>query len=167
MTVAVIGAGAWGTTVASLLAVRAKTRLWAREPEVVDAIHALNENSLFLPGFRLPLDLSGTNDLDATLAHADVVVVALPSQHLRAIMTVAGPSIPAGAQILSLAKGIELGSCERMTEVLTEVLPGHDADAIGVLSGPNQAHEVIAGQPSATRAASRLPGGPRRSSGCS
>jgi glycerol-3-phosphate dehydrogenase (NAD(P)+) len=105
MTVAVVGAGAWGTAVASLIAVRAKTRLWAREPEVVDSVRATGENGLFLPGFPLPPGLDVTNDIDATLAGADVVVVAIPAQYVRVIMAAGRPSVPADAPILSLTEG--------------------------------------------------------------
>ena len=79
-----------------------------------------------------------------------MVVVAVPSQHLRATMTAAQPFVPRQATVVSVAKGIELQSGKRMTEVLSEVLVGHDRDRIGVLSGPNLAREIIGGQPAAT-----------------
>jgi glycerol-3-phosphate dehydrogenase (NAD(P)+) len=150
MNVGVIGAGAWGTTLASLLSARAVARLWALEPEVVASVTQTRQNPLFLDGFRLPDKLAVTNRLDEALDHADVVVVAVPSQHLRATMTAAQPFVPSQATVVSVAKGIELHTGKRMTEVLSEVLVGHDRDGIGVLSGPNLAREIIGGQPAAT-----------------
>ena len=113
-------------------------------------MRACGENRLFLPGFVLPPELGVTTDLAEVLDDADLVVVAVPAQHLRGVITSARSLVPGDALILSLAKGIELGSCLRMTEALADVLPDHSSDKIGALSGPNLAHEVIAGQPSAT-----------------
>ena len=87
------------------------------------------------------------------MATADVVVVAVPAQHVRSVMAQAGPWIASGALVLSVAKGIEAGSGLRMTEVLADVLPAAPSDSIGVLAGPNLAREVIAGHPSATTVA--------------
>ena len=83
-------------------------RLWAREPEVVESVPADRQNRLFLEGFRLSDELAVTNDLDEALQGADVVVVAVPSQHLRATMTAAQPFVPDDAMVVSVAKGIEL-----------------------------------------------------------
>jgi glycerol-3-phosphate dehydrogenase (NAD(P)+) len=149
-TVGVIGAGAWGTTLAALLTARSNVRLWAREPEVIESMTRYRENRPFLDGFKLPEQLTATNRLDEALDGADVVVVAIPSQFLRATMIEAHPFVPRQATVLSVAKGIEQHSGKRMTEVLSEVLVGHDLDRIGVLSGPNLAREIIAGQPAAT-----------------
>jgi glycerol-3-phosphate dehydrogenase (NAD(P)+) len=148
--VAVLGAGAWGTALASLLATRAETRLWAREPEVVDSIRHERENRLFLEGFRLPDELTATNELAEALADADVVVVAVPAQFLRATMTPTRPLLPERALVVNVAKGLEQGTGLRMTQVLSEVLADHDPASIGALSGPNLAHEIMAGQPAAT-----------------
>jgi glycerol-3-phosphate dehydrogenase (NAD(P)+) len=148
--VAVIGAGAWGTTLASLLTARSDVRLWAREPAVVESIVRYRQNRPFLDGFQLPGELATTNRLDEALDSADVVVVAVPSQFLRATMTAAHPFVPPKATVVSAAKGIELHSGQRMTEVLSEVLVTHDRNRIGVLSGPNLAREIIGGQPAAT-----------------
>jgi glycerol-3-phosphate dehydrogenase (NAD(P)+) len=150
MNVGVIGAGAWGTTLASLLSARATTRLWAREPEVVESVTRSRENRLFLDGFRLPDELAVTDRLGEALYGADLVIIAVPSQYLRATMTAAQPYVPNSAVIVSVAKGIELSSGRRMTEVLAEVLVNHDSDQIGVLSGPNLAREISAGHPAAT-----------------
>jgi glycerol-3-phosphate dehydrogenase (NAD(P)+) len=148
--VTVVGAGAWGTTVATLAAARAPTRLWALEPEVVRAIREQGENSTYLAGYPLPPSLHPTNDLAEAVEGADLVIVAVPARHLRAVMAVAGASMGSGPVVLSLTKGIEPTTGQRMTEVLREVLTVHEPAAIGVLSGPNLAHELMAGHPSAT-----------------
>jgi glycerol-3-phosphate dehydrogenase (NAD(P)+) len=148
--VAVLGAGAWGTTIATLAAASAPTRLWALEPEVVRSIRERGENSTYLAGYTLPASLQPTNDLAEAVEGADLVIVAVPARHLRAVMGVAGTSMGSGSPVLSLTKGIEPVTGRRMTEVLGEVLTNHEANAIGVLSGPNLAHELMAGHPSAT-----------------
>jgi glycerol-3-phosphate dehydrogenase (NAD(P)+) len=150
MKVGVIGAGAWGTALASLATSGAETRLWAREPEVAEMIRRDHENHMFLPGFRLPDDLIVTNDLEEALRDVDLAVVAVPSQHLRSTVAAARAFLSDRAVVVSVAKGIELGSHQRMTEVLSEELVDATPDSIGVLSGPNLAREVMAGQPSAT-----------------
>ncbi len=139
-----------GNDLASLVSQRAETRLWAREVEVVESVRQDHENRMFLDGFRLPDELIVTNELDEALADVDLILVAVPSKHLRATMTMAGPFVPGRAAIVSVAKGIELGTGLRMSEVLGAVLAGHDRDSIGVLSGPNLAREIMAGQPAAT-----------------
>jgi glycerol-3-phosphate dehydrogenase (NAD(P)+) len=150
MRIAVVGAGAWGTTVASMVSCRASTTLWAREPEVIESITAERENKMFLPGFVLADALAVTGDLDAALDGAEVVVVAVPAQHLRSTMVRAAAHLSRDALVLSLAKGIEVASGKRMSEVLGEVLTDHPHEGIGVLSGPNLAREIMGGHPAAT-----------------
>ena len=150
MKVTVLGAGAWGTTVASLAADAGETRLWALEPEVVATIRERRENVRYLGGFRLPEALDVTGDLAEAASGAELVVVAVPSRYLRQVMVEAAPWIPRRSLVLSVTKGIEVASGQRMSEVLADVLPAHDAASIGVLSGPNLATEVMAGHPSAT-----------------
>ena len=150
MRVAVVGAGAWGTTVATLAAARAPSRLWALEPEVVRSIRDQGENSTYLAGYALPAAVFATNDLAEAIEGADLVIVAVPARHLRSVMERARAAMGTGPLVLSLTKGIEPVTGKRMTEVLQEVLTGHEPNAIGVLSGPNLAHEVMAGHPSAT-----------------
>jgi glycerol-3-phosphate dehydrogenase (NAD(P)+) len=153
--VTVVGGGAWGTTVASLLASKAATTLWAREAEVVEAVNRRHENPLFLPDAPLHPDLLASNDLARALAGADVVLMAVPSGHYRDVLEQAATAIPGDVPFLSLTKGIEERSLLRMSEVAAEVLARHDPDRIGVLSGPNIAREVWAGQPTATVVAIR------------
>ena len=150
MRVAVLGAGAWGTTIATLAAASAPTRLWALEPEVVRSIREQGENSTYLAGYALPASLHPTNDLAEAVEGADLVIVAVPARHLRSVMERARAAMGTGPLVLSLTKGIEPVTGRRMTEVLHEVLTAHEPNAIGVLSGPNLAHEVMAGHPSAT-----------------
>ena len=145
--VAVIGAGAWGTTLASLLTTRAETILWAREPEVVASIERVRENEQFLPGVALPASLRVTNDLPDAVEGAELVVCAVPAQHLRSLIEPIDLTAPL---VLNLAKGLEEGTCMRMSEVLAEAQPRRDPSTIGVLSGPNLAREIAAGQPAAT-----------------
>lgn len=155
MRIAVVGAGAWGTTLASLVTPRAEVVLWAREPEVVEGVNEEHANPLFLPGFRLSPAVRATTDLEEAVAGAEVVVLGVPAQWLRAVLGEAAPLLHPGTPLVSIAKGIEQGTRLRMTQVIAEVLPDHDRDRIGVLTGPNLAREVMAGQPTATVVALR------------
>jgi glycerol-3-phosphate dehydrogenase (NAD(P)+) len=153
MTVAaVIGAGAWGTALADLLARNGHdVRLWAYERDVVEGIATARENAAFLPGVTLAESLSATTSLDEAAAGAELVLFATPSHHLRRI---AGQvTAAAGDAIVAVAsKGIERGSLALMTDVVEAALPGRPIVAI---SGPSFAAEVAAGQPTAIVAASR------------
>jgi glycerol-3-phosphate dehydrogenase (NAD(P)+) len=148
--VAVIGAGSWGTAVAAIVAGNVSTVLWAREPGLAAAIDTEHENENYLPGIALPAALRATSDIARACGDADVVVFAVPSHGLRAVLGQTRPHVAAGASIVSLAKGIEQGTLRRMTEVIAEELPEHDRGRIGVLTGPNLAREVAAGQPTAS-----------------
>lgn len=150
MRIAVIGAGSWGTAVACLAAQRHGTVLWARRPEVAESINEKRRNEQYLPGAEIPYNLSVTSDLAAAADGAEAIIMGVPSHGYRAVLAAAAASVPTGAAILSLTKGIEQDTLKRMTEVTREELPDHDPDIIGVLSGPNLAREVIAGQPAAT-----------------
>jgi glycerol-3-phosphate dehydrogenase (NAD(P)+) len=150
VTVAVVGAGSWGTTVAALVASQAPTVLWARGTELAAAIASTHENARYLPGVALPAELHATASLEEACTGADVVVVGVPSHGFRTVLADAAPFIDRAAAVISLSKGVEQGTNLRMTEVVAEVLEGHDAGRIGVLSGPNLAKEVAAGQPTAT-----------------
>jgi glycerol-3-phosphate dehydrogenase (NAD(P)+) len=148
--IAVLGAGSWGTTYAKVLADAGRdVVLWARRPEVADAINADRENAERLPGVRLPANLTATADAQQALAGAQVVALGVPSQTLRASLTGWRDLLPAGIPLLSLAKGVELGSGKRMSEVVMEVL-GVPAGQVAVVSGPNLAKEIAEEQPTAT-----------------
>jgi glycerol-3-phosphate dehydrogenase (NAD(P)+) len=147
---AVIGAGSWGTTVAALGARNAEhVTLWARRPELAEALNASGENPDYLPGRPIGTVLA-TAELAEALEGADVVALAVPSHGFRSVLSAAAPFVPREALVLSLAKGLEQGSLKRMTEVAAEVLAGHDDSRIGVLTGPNIASEVAAGMPTAS-----------------
>jgi glycerol-3-phosphate dehydrogenase (NAD(P)+) len=145
--VAVIGAGSWGTTVAAIAACSAPTVLWARRPALAEGIEMAHENADYLVGIALPQTLRATSSLEEAVTGSALVVMAVPSHGFRTVLSQLAPSIPATTPVLSLAKGLEQGSHKRMTEVIAEVVPGHCA---GVLTGPNLAREIAAGQPAAT-----------------
>jgi glycerol-3-phosphate dehydrogenase (NAD(P)+) len=153
--VAVVGAGSWGTTVAALVAAHAPTTLWVRGAELAATIDSTHENPQYLPGVALPAELRATASLEAACSGADVVVMGVPSHGFRAVLGDAAPFIGRDAAVISLSKGVEQDTNLRMTEVIAEVLDGHDAGSIGVMSGPNLAREVAAGQPTATVVAVR------------
>ena len=149
MRVAVVGAGSWGTTVASLVAGNAPTVVWAREPEVAEAIRSRRENPLFLEGHRLHDALEATSTLAEAVEGADLVVMAVPAQHFRGVLVDMAPLLGRTTPVVSLVKGLEAGSLLRMTEVVAEVTDV-EPSRIGVLTGPNLAREVVVGQPTAT-----------------
>ena len=155
MKVAVVGAGSWGTTVAILTAGNADTALWVRRPEAAARIASTRENAEYLPGVELPRQVHPTSSLEDACSGADVVVMGVPSHGFREVLEAARPFIAADAPVVSLSKGVEQGTLRRMTEVIAEVLDGHRADRIGVLTGPNLAREVAAGQPTASVVAVR------------
>ena len=147
---AVLGAGSWGTTFAKVLADAGCTvRLHARRPELAHAIGETRENGDYLPGIRLPDRLSATADPGEALDGADIVVLAVPSQSLRTNLTEWAPLLPEDAVLLSLMKGVELGSTKRMSQVIGEVT-GAGPDRVAALSGPNLAREIAEEQPAAT-----------------
>lgn len=151
MRMTVIGAGSWGTTIAALATQNAdEVVLWARRPELADAIARRHENPDYLPGMTLPPRLGATASLDEALVGSDVVVLAVPSHGMRAVLTEARLLVPDRAPIVSLAKGLEPGTLLRMTEVAGEVLGAGAAVRLGVLTGPNIAGEVMAGKPAAS-----------------
>ncbi len=153
--VAVVGAGSWGTAVAALVSNNADTVLWARRPELASAIADRHENPDYLPGITLPAELRVTSDIEDACASADVLVLGVPSHGMRAVLTGAARFVRPAVPVVSLAKGVEQGTLRRMTEVIGEVLPTHLPDRIGVLTGPNLAREIAAGQPAASVVAMR------------
>jgi len=147
---AVLGAGSWGTTFAKVLAdAGCDVMLHARRPELAKSITEYSENRDYLPGVRLPAAVRATADPGEALLDADVVVLAVPSQSLRDNLTGWAPLLPGDASLLSLMKGIELGTTKRMSEVICEVT-GAGLDRVAVLSGPNLAREIAEEQPAAT-----------------
>jgi len=138
-----MGAGSWGTTFAQVLCdAGTSTVLYSRRPSQAKAIAELHENPDYLPGITLTPSLDATPDAAAALDGADIVAFAVPAQTLRANLAGWAPLIPSGALLVSLMKGIELGTRQRMSEVITEVL-GADPARVAVVSGPNLAAEII------------------------
>jgi glycerol-3-phosphate dehydrogenase (NAD(P)+) len=139
---AVLGAGSWGTTFAQVLwDAGTSAVLWARGEQAAGSITADHENPRYLPGISLPPSLTATTDPAAALDGSDLVVFAVPAQTLRSCLASWAPLIPPGALLVSLLKGIELGTCKRMSEVIMEVL-GVPASRVAVVSGPNLAREI-------------------------
>jgi glycerol-3-phosphate dehydrogenase (NAD(P)+) len=142
MRVGVIGGGAWGTALAAVAAKGGDVLLWAREPEVVDAINRRRENATFLPGVPLSPRIVATNEL-AALGDCGMLLVVTPAQHVRSALGV----LPRrGLPLVLCAKGIEAGTMKLVSEVAAELVP--DAP-LAVLSGPTFAREVAAGLPTA------------------
>lgn len=144
--IGVIGGGAWGTSLA-LLARRAgrSVVLWAREPEVVEAVNRDHRNETYLPGVDLDPDIRAVTDLrEATVV--DAVILAVPAQHLRSTLSAVAADWPAGVPAVVCAKGIERRTCALMSEVVEAVLPGAP---LAVLSGPSFAAEVARDLPTA------------------
>jgi glycerol-3-phosphate dehydrogenase (NAD(P)+) len=155
--IAVIGAGAWGTGIAIVLGRKGThhVRLWAHESGVCEAITRSRINEMFLPGRQIPDCVTATNDLNAALGGAQIVVSVMPSQHCRGLFERMRPLIHRQTLIVSATKGLEEGSLLRMTEVISQVLSLGKGCAIGALSGPSFAQEVARGDPTAITIASQ------------
>lgn len=151
-TIGVIGAGAWGTSLA-LTAARAgrAVRLWAREPEVVATISTTRENSQFLPGVTLPASITPTSDLSEA-ANADALLIVSPAQYLRPTLTALSGFTRPGTPLLVCAKGIERGTGKLVPEVLAEAAAAFEP---AILSGPSFAHDAALGLPTAVTIAAR------------
>jgi glycerol-3-phosphate dehydrogenase (NAD(P)+) len=165
---AIIGTGAWGTTLARLAALeqirlsgaRAPLRehpvtevtLWEHEPERAAQLQWGRENAAFLPGFPLPANLRVTADLSDAVREADIVLLVAPSQRVRENARALAPLLPPGAAVVCGGKGLELGTHLRMTEVIAQELP--PGTPIAALSGPNLAEEIARGLPAAAVVAS-------------
>jgi glycerol-3-phosphate dehydrogenase (NAD(P)+) len=142
MQVAVIGGGSWGTTVAHLCAKNAPTTLWARRADVVAEVRDEHRNSQYLAGFDLTPSLHATTSLEEAVAAADVLVMGVPSHGMRETAKELTGFLRPWVPVVSLSKGLEQGTRLRMTQVLEAELPGHPC---GVLTGPNLAKEILAG----------------------
>jgi glycerol-3-phosphate dehydrogenase (NAD(P)+) len=151
--VAVLGAGSWGTTLANLLAAKGETvRLWAYEPEVVEAINRSHENPVFLPGFRLEAGLRAFADPREAVDDAPVIVSAPPSHAVRSVVNQIRGMVRPGTLVVSATKGIETDTLALMSAVFEECLP---EARFAALSGPSFAIEVCQGQPTLVVAAAR------------
>jgi glycerol-3-phosphate dehydrogenase (NAD(P)+) len=150
MKTAVLGAGSWGTTFAQVLCdAGTPVTLWARRPDIAEAVNGIHQNPRYLPDITLPSSLTATSDVAEALDGADLVVLAVTAQTLRDGLTAWAPLVPEGALLVSLMKGIELGTSKRMSEVVLEVL-GVPESRIAVVSGPNLAPEIARRQVAAS-----------------
>jgi glycerol-3-phosphate dehydrogenase (NAD(P)+) len=147
VNITVLGAGSWGTTMATIAAHRNPTLLWARNEDDVRQINERHENPRYLSGFPLPENLRATADLAEAVGDADVLVVGIPSSSFREVLEAAAPDVRPWIPVVSLTKGFERGTSLRMTEVVKDVLPGRPAAA---LTGPNIAREIMAGYAAAS-----------------
>ena len=142
----VVGAGSWGTALASIAAPQCPTVIWARSAVTADEIEIRHTNERYLPGLGLSTELVATANLVVALTGADAVLMAVPSHGTRAILEQAAAWIAPGTPVFSLSKGIEADTMMRMSEVITSVVP---QATTGVLTGPNLAGEIAPGQPAA------------------
>jgi glycerol-3-phosphate dehydrogenase (NAD(P)+) len=148
--VAVLGAGSWGTALAKLLSDQGfETRLWARHQEHAAAIEAERRNEKYLPGFELAETLRATNDLEAALRGATLVLPVIPTHGLREVLPHVAPLVPEDAILLSATKGIEQGTLELVSEIFEELLPKALHPNLTYLGGPSFAKEVAARLPTA------------------
>src|SRR5258708_1358957 len=156
--IAIIGAGAWGTSLSIVLGRKEthRIRLWAHEKEVCESIAQRRVNEKFLPGQSIPSCVAPCNDLAEALKDAAIVVSVMPSQHCRGLFERMRPHLRAETVIVSATKGLEENSLLRMTEVIAQVIQTHDLSAprIGALSGPSFALEAARGDPTAITIAS-------------
>lgn len=150
MKTAVLGAGSWGTAFAKVLNDAGNdVVLWARRPEIADAIRDNHTNPEYFSAYHLGERVTATVDPAEALKDAELVFLAVPSQTLRGNLAGFTPHLDPGATVVSLMKGIELGTTLRMSQVITET-SGLPQDRIAVVTGPNLAPEIVAQQPTAT-----------------
>jgi glycerol-3-phosphate dehydrogenase (NAD(P)+) len=148
--VAVFGAGSWGTAFSIVLADGGnEVAMWARREEVADAINEGHENPDYLPGIELPGAVSATHDVEEAANGADVVIFATPAQTFRDNLTEWAPHLEPDAVLVSMMKGVELGTLNRMSEVIAQVT-GAGPERVAVISGPNLAREIAAREPAAS-----------------
>ena len=149
MKIAVLGAGSWGTVFAKVLAdAGGDVTVWGRRAVVVDAINETRRNPDYVPDCVLPERLRATSDVAAALDGAPYAVLAVPAQTLRANLSEWRPLIGSDTVLVSLIKGIEVGTCKRMSEVIREVA-GVPEERVAVVTGPNLAREIALEQPAA------------------
>ena len=139
---AVLGAGSWGTTVASIVSANTPTVIWARDSNTAEDINSRHMNERYLPGLKLHSKLKATDQLNEAVQSADLLIMGVPSKAMRSTLEAAREHIRPWVPIISLAKGFEPETRYRMTEVIEEIMPGHPP---GVLTGPNLAREIVQG----------------------
>ncbi|MER5816545.1 MULTISPECIES: NAD(P)H-dependent glycerol-3-phosphate dehydrogenase [Streptomyces] len=147
--VAVFGTGSWGTAFAVILAdAGCEVTLWGRRPELAEAVNTTHTNPDYLPGIALPETIRATTDAAEALRGAEFAFLVVPSQTLRANLADWAPHLEPETVLVSLMKGVELGTAELMSEVIADVT-GVSADRIAVVSGPNLAKEIAERRPAA------------------
>jgi glycerol-3-phosphate dehydrogenase (NAD(P)+) len=147
---AVLGAGSWGTAFAQVLVdAGTETMLWSRRPEIAASINAAHRNPDYLPDVELPPMLRATSDPEEAFRGADVIALAIPSATLRDNLKSWVDLVDDRAVLVSLMKGVEVGTSKRMSEVIMDVT-GAPAERVAVISGPNLAKEIAARQPAAS-----------------
>ena len=145
---AVLGAGSWGTALSIALTPRFEViRLWGHDQARADEMQWQRENKRYLPGFRLPYQVTVSSSLPATLAGSDAILSVVPSRHLRTVLQAAAPHISRAVPIISATKGIEERTLARMSQVIAQ--SGKGPERVAVLSGPTFAKEIAAGEPAA------------------
>ncbi len=151
--VAVMGSGSWGTAFAMVLGhAGCEVTIWSRDAKTVEQVNAIHQNRTYHPGVELPSNVVATTSPEHALYGAEYVVLALPAQVLRANLTQWRSAIPSDAVVVSLIKGIEIGTSMRMSEVIEQVLD-IAPEQVAVISGPNLAREIAQRQPTATTVA--------------
>jgi glycerol-3-phosphate dehydrogenase (NAD(P)+) len=154
--IAVLGAGSWGTTFAKIVAdaaggdpARRQVRLWARRAEVAEQINCIHRNVQYLKDTELPANITASTNVAEVLREAELVVLAVPAQSLRAQLGAWKPLIEPDAVVVSLMKGLEIGTDARMSQVIQEEL-GLPPERVAVISGPNLAMEIARQEPTAS-----------------
>jgi glycerol-3-phosphate dehydrogenase (NAD(P)+) len=152
-SVSVLGAGAWGTTLAQVLSDAGNdVVLWGRSSDVIDEINNSRTNARYLPGITLPSNIKATGDLSEAMAHSQTLVLAIPAQNLRSKLKEWKPEISSSATLISTVKGIEVSTLMRMSEVVVDVL-GVKPSQVGIITGPNLAQEMAQREPAGAVAA--------------
>jgi glycerol-3-phosphate dehydrogenase (NAD(P)+) len=147
MTLAIIGAGSWGTALAIVLAPKfERVRLWVHEQDLAERMKATRENDVYLPGFSLPPNVEILTDLGDAVKGVNMILGVMPSHHARALYTRMASHLAKSAIVVSATKGIETGTLLRMSEVVAQVTA---TPRIAILSGPTFAREVASGEPAA------------------
>lgn len=147
VAVGVIGSGAWGTTLACLLAHKGvATTLWEHHPERARTLQEQRENAMFLPGFRFPETLQVTSDIAEAAGEKELLLLVTPSQRLRENLRLLVPVLAAETLLVNASKGIEIGTLKRMTEIICEEVP-NARERLAALSGPNISREVAEEKP--------------------
>ncbi len=154
--IAVIGAGSWGTALASVCADNGhRVTLWVRDPHKADAFNQTHTNPKYLPGVTLPESISAASDLEAVVTGKQVVLLVVPSHAMREVVRQLAPHLPQDALLIHATKGFEIETLKRMSEVIAEEVPAALAERLVVLTGPSHAEEVVRKSPTTVVVASR------------